>query len=105
MNRIYNKPFKVGFAATIIFGILLNVVSFQIARDKYLELAEGNLFLAGKSSFNWGFPFDWFGYSSYFFEDGFVGFVLNFISIVSCAFAAGLLVRYIMRRRVSEKNI
>jgi hypothetical protein len=93
MGKLYNRPFKVGFIVTVVLVALLNVVSFLIAYDEYLRRATTNGLSRIDGSFNWGFPFAWFGYSSYFFEDGFLGLVLNFGFAIGCAFAVGLLVR------------
>jgi hypothetical protein len=99
MGKLYDSAFNAGFAGTVIFFVILNIVSFLPVYQRRLECVDRRPVISGGCrGGNWGFPFYWFGYDKYFFEDGFVGLLLNFTAIVGCGFAAGFTVRYIRRR-------
>ena len=95
MNYLYNKHFKRGFVLTIVVFILLNIVSYLVASSNYrleIERQKENGFCCF-ARYNWGFPFEWWG-DTWMFSDGLLGLIINFLVIVSCGFAIGLLFRF-----------
>jgi hypothetical protein len=106
MTPLYNRPFKIGFVMTIAVFSILNVISYARANWKETRTDGINLvadhYLKGP---NWGFPFHWWGYSDWMFEDGFLGLVLNFLVIIAAAFLVGLLFRGVHNRGLSKSSL
>lgn len=105
MSKLYSRPFKIGFVATIVFFALLNLVAYIFAvrlydqmRDQPITWAPGPRFPA------WGIPFSWEGKNyggDLVITDLFGlanGLVLNFLSIVVIAFLVGFIVRFFALR-------
>jgi hypothetical protein len=106
MTKLYNRPFKIGFAITIAAFLILNVVNYisthgHKANASEIELIADHYFQGP----NWGVPFYWWGYSDWMFEDGFLGLVLNFIVIVGSAFVVGLLFRGLYKLMLSKRSL
>lgn len=93
MSELYNRPFKVAFAATILLFTLINWIAYSSAVSRYEEMKSGPIAWAPGPRFpDWGVPFSWEGHS-YSFGDA-QGLVFNFLSIVATAFLVGLIVRF-----------
>ena len=94
MSKLYNKAFKVGFCVNILIFVILNIISFIVSYNKYMN-RETKFFPSG---YSWGVPFElhryFIGHPS---DIGFSleGTVLNTIVIASCGFALGLLFRFL----------
>jgi len=97
MSTIYNRPFKIGFVATIIFFALMNLVAYLFASRLYDQLKNQPISWAPGPRFpEWGIPFSWEGASGLF--RGAEGLVLNFFTIVAIAFLVGFIFRLIALR-------
>ncbi len=97
MSGLYNKPFKIGVAVTVFSFLLLNIISYFIARRRYdAEYEAGNLFLVQDGPVRWGFPFAMFNGST---VDEMIGITLNFIVVTICGVVVGFTTRLLFRSR------
>ena len=103
MSVLYDRGFRIGFASIVaIFG-LLNVVSYIIAQRQCRYYF--SQFSGGTCRPNWGVPFEWWGYSNWIFEDGFLGLILNFTITVGCAFVFGFVTKFAASNIGKRRNI
>ncbi len=98
MSTLYNRAFKVGFASTVVLFGILNFISYRSAKQQHDEILSHISWNVGRG-FNWGFPFAWWGYSDWMFEDGFLGLILNFVVIVGCGSIVGVIVRQVVAKK------
>ena len=106
MSHLYNRPFKVGFVATIVFFALLNLVAYLFATSVYDQMRNHPITWGpGPRFHDWGIPFVWRGgnlnygnrlYSEVVFVAE--GLFLNFVFIAAMAFLVGLVVRWFALR-------
>lgn len=96
MSRLYNRTFKIGFAATIATFTVLNTISYLVAVRLYDGLMKQPIEHLPLPRFpDWGVPFSWEGSSHPMGAAR--GLVLNFVAIVLCAFLCGLFLRWLRR--------
>jgi len=97
MSKLYNKAFKVGVYVNILIFVILNIISFIIAHNEYMN-RETNF---AHDGYSWGFPFELYRYFIGHPSD--VGFslegtFLNTLFIAICSFAVGLFFRFLDRK-------
>jgi hypothetical protein len=91
MNKLYDRRFWFGFFLTVGVLVVMNVFSFckaEVFHDPLNDMPHRA---------NWGFPFYFWGYSNWIFEDGSVGLFLNFVSAVVASSVIGLACKFISR--------
>lgn len=87
MSEIYNKPFKIGAAATVVVFVFVNLVVFLDA-----NFYRNNSRFASFDPPVSGFPFAWNREILMFTGDG---TILNVLFIAVCALTIGFLVKFI----------
>jgi hypothetical protein len=96
MGYAYDNRFKIGFVATVAVFLLINVVSYFVARSEYEQLAKTNKLFPVGGNLPWGFPLHWSGSeSSDFLATTFARPITNLLIILIAAVAAGIGYRWI----------
>ena len=105
MYKLYNKAFKVGFGVNILIFVILNIISFIVSYNKYMDRETK----FAHDGYSWGFPFvmyeDFTGYPTSNIGFSLEGTVLNTFIIAGCGFVLGLLFRFTWSKLVVQGKV
>ena len=85
MSKFYNKYFLIGFCTNILMFVVLNIIDYFVATNKY----DPNRVLSHDTGPTWGVPFSMFGVFYIGFSS--TALYLNIFIVILLSFIMGLI--------------